>query len=208
MNIHIPEWRPWVADQTPAYPPTYEPRYLTSGGAVLDRLPPGAERATHYCLLGPWMAANSGHTLDSGDMGEALLSRLIELRVGETLLRCDLRSFLNKLHDPSMRWRFACPPAPSLKANPLTAPSLLEKAAGHMRDRAATYDRPEGERSMGRTVAAFNAITGRDLKESEGWLLMQILKDVRDRQRERPHPDSLEDCIAYSALKAEARLAE
>lgn len=81
-----------------------------------------------------------------------------------------------------------------------------------MRDRAATYDKPGGERSMGRTVEAFNAITGRTgdfaISESEGWLLMQILKDVRDRQRVGdPHRDSLEDCIAYAALKAESRIA-
>lgn len=89
-----------------------------------------------------------------------------------------------------------------------TAPQILDRAAGHMKDRAATYDKPDGERSMGRTVAAFNAITGRDLKESEGWLLLQILKDVRDRQREAPHVDSLEDCVSYAALKAEARMQE
>lgn len=89
-----------------------------------------------------------------------------------------------------------------------TAPQLLNKALTHMEARAATYDKPQGERSMGATVAAFNIITGRDLTESEGWLLMQILKDVRDRQRKIPHVDSLEDGIAYSALKAEARIAE
>lgn len=90
-----------------------------------------------------------------------------------------------------------------------TAPTLLDAAAGHMRDRAATYDQPTGERSMGRTVQAFNAILGRQaLTESEGWLLLQVLKDVRDRQRSAPHRDSLEDGIAYAALKAEARLAE
>jgi len=88
------------------------------------------------------------------------------------------------------------------------APELLAAAAGHMRKRAATYDSPEGERSMGRAVAAFNAITDHALAESEGWLFMQILKDVRDHQREVPHRDSLEDCIAYAALKAEARLRE
>ena len=91
----------------------------------------------------------------------------------------------------------------------MTAPQLLQRAAEHMADRAKTYDSPEGERSMGRTVTAFNAITGRDLTEAEGWLLMQILKDVRDRQRrDKGHRDSLEDCIAYAALKAEARIAE
>lgn len=87
-----------------------------------------------------------------------------------------------------------------------TAPDILTAAAKHMADRAKTYDKPGGERSMGQTVAAFNAVTGRDLQESEGWLLMQILKDVRDRQRAEPHVDSLEDCVAYAALKAEARM--
>ena len=86
---------------------------------------------------------------------------------------------------------------------------MLNRAAQHMKDRAATYDQPTGERSMGRAVAALNAILGRDaLTESEGWLLLQVLKDVRDRQHPRPHQDSLEDAIAYAALKAEARLNE
>jgi hypothetical protein len=85
-----------------------------------------------------------------------------------------------------------------------TAPGLLKKAAAIMEERAAQYDSPEGERSMGRAVAAFNAITGRDLKESEGWLLLQVLKDVRQWQRTVYHADSAEDCIAYAALKAEA----
>lgn len=141
----------------------------------------------------------------------------------------------------------------------MDATMLLDAAASHMRDRAATYDSPGGERSMGRTVLAFNTITGRSdaseqvcmalakvntllgnigqglhptndgliemlhgirqrlvdatsksarVTESEGWLLMLLLKKVRDRQREKPHRDSLEDAISYAALEAEARLAE
>jgi len=90
----------------------------------------------------------------------------------------------------------------------VTAPQILNKAATIMEQRGKQYDKPEGERSMGRTVAAFNLVTGRDLSESEGWLLLQILKDVRDRQTKAPHVDSLEDCVAYAALKAEARLQE
>ena len=86
------------------------------------------------------------------------------------------------------------------------APELLGRAALHMHERSSTYDKPEGERSMGRAVAAFNAITGHKLTESEGWLLLQVLKDVRNFSREKPHQDSLEDCIAYSALKAEAEM--
>ncbi len=90
----------------------------------------------------------------------------------------------------------------------MKANELLQAAAAHMEDRASTYDSPEGERSMQRTVTAFNAITGHSLSESDGWLLMQVLKDVRDSQRKEPHKDSLEDCIAYAALKAEARMKE
>lgn len=89
----------------------------------------------------------------------------------------------------------------------MKAPDLLAQAAKHMADRAATYDQPEGERSMGRAVQAFNAITGRGLTETEGWLLLQVLKDVRLFQRHGYHADSAEDCIAYAALKAEARAA-
>ena len=87
-----------------------------------------------------------------------------------------------------------------------SAPDLLAAAEKHMRDRAATYDKPEGERSMGKTVQAFNAVTGRDLRESEGWLLLALLKMVRSETRETPHRDSVEDLIAYGGLYGEARL--
>lgn len=85
------------------------------------------------------------------------------------------------------------------------AAELLGRAARHMHDRASTYDAPEGERSMGKCVAAFNAVTGRDLRESEGWLMLALLKATRSEARSEPHQDSLEDLIAYSALYAEAR---
>jgi len=87
-----------------------------------------------------------------------------------------------------------------------TANQLLNKAASHMQSRAATYDKPEGERSMSATVTAYNAVTGHSLTEANGWLLMGILKMVRDNQRTEPHTDSIEDLIAYSALYGEARL--
>ena len=86
----------------------------------------------------------------------------------------------------------------------MKAPEILDKAAQHMRDRAATYDKPEGERSMGLTVVIFNLHHGTALTEAQGWHLMQILKDVRLFARPSYHADSAEDCTAYSALKAEA----
>lgn len=85
------------------------------------------------------------------------------------------------------------------------AAELLGRAARHMHDRAVTYDALDGERSMGKAVTAFNAITGHSLSESEGWLLLQVLKDVRLFTRSEYHADSAEDCIAYAALKAEAK---
>jgi hypothetical protein len=95
------------------------------------------------------------------------------------------------------------PKAPEVP-EPLAA-ELLGRAAAHMHARSATYDAPGGERSMGKAVAAFNAITGHSLTESEGWLLLQVLKDVRLFTRSEYHADSAEDCIAYAALKAEAK---
>ncbi len=85
---------------------------------------------------------------------------------------------------------------------------LLAKAKSLQEQRAKDYDQPGGERSMGKAVAAFNIITESDLTESEGWLLMQILKDVRDRSVATGHVDSIEDCVSYAALKGEARLRE
>jgi hypothetical protein len=84
-----------------------------------------------------------------------------------------------------------------------TAPSILEAAAGHMRGRAATYDKPEGERSMGATVQAFKAVTGHGLTEEQGWLFMQLLKAVRSQQGAYSE-DSYADGAAYVALAGEA----
>ena len=88
------------------------------------------------------------------------------------------------------------------------APDLLEAAAKHMRDRAETYDTPEGERSMAQTVAVFNEFHGTGLSEAQGWHFMQILKDVRLFANGGFHQDSAEDGTAYSALKGEAKARE
>lgn len=89
----------------------------------------------------------------------------------------------------------------------VSALDLLDAAAKHVRDRADTYDKPEGERSIGQTVAIFNLYHGTALSETQGWHFMQILKDVRLFSRpEHPHRDSLEDGVAYAALKGESLL--
>lgn len=85
-----------------------------------------------------------------------------------------------------------------------TASGFLSRADRIMTERGKTYDQPEGERSMGKTVLAFNAITGHALTEADGWLLMECLKNVRQWQRQEFHQDSADDGVAYAALKAEA----
>ena len=86
----------------------------------------------------------------------------------------------------------------------MSADKLLTDAAQIMQERAKQYDSPRGERSMGKAVAALNCVTGNKMTEAEGWLLLQLLKDVRQWSTPNTaHVDSLQDCIAYAALKAE-----
>ena len=87
----------------------------------------------------------------------------------------------------------------------MQAPEFLEAGAKHMRDRAATYDKPEGERSMGKTVEMFNTLTGADLTEEQGWLFMATLKMVRAQQGGF-RADSYEDGAAYFALAGESAI--
>lgn len=89
--------------------------------------------------------------------------------------------------------------------NPATAPEFLTQAQHLLIERGKQYDQPEGERSMGKTIAAFNAITGRNLAEADGWLLMLLLKQVRQWQTPgKFHRDSAEDSVSYAALLAES----
>jgi hypothetical protein len=87
----------------------------------------------------------------------------------------------------------------------MTAWEILEAAGSHMRDRAATYDSPAGERSMAKTVAMFNAMVGREVMTTEqGWKFMCLLKLVRSEQQGELRMDSYEDGAAYFALAGEA----
>lgn len=86
---------------------------------------------------------------------------------------------------------------------PVTAHNTVQAALNHMQDRAATYDKPTGERSMWATVEAFNAIAGTDLSEEDGWMFMALLKIVRSQQGAFK-ADNYEDLAAYAGLMAEA----
>src|SRR5574343_1272123 len=89
----------------------------------------------------------------------------------------------------------------------VTAASMLTAALGHMEDRAKTYDAPSGERSMGKTVASFNIVTGLELTEEQGWLFREIRKQVRSQQGNY-RADNYEDMVAYAALRGECAARE
>lgn len=89
----------------------------------------------------------------------------------------------------------------------LSAHGILDKASGHMKDRATTYDSPEGERSMAKTVAMFNELHDQNVTEVQGWQFMEILKMVRSSQGDF-RSDNFEDGAAYCALAGEAAALE
>lgn len=132
-----------------------------------------------------------------------------------------LRNPANTIHNPE-EWELIAyrPTQPLLNANdkhlkqcftpvkqPSGAPDLLTQASHLLTERGKQYDKSGDERSSAKIVAAFNAVTGRDLTAGEGWLFLMMLKAVRFYSNtETPHRDSLEDLIAYSALHAEEYL--
>ena len=88
--------------------------------------------------------------------------------------------------------------------NPLpTANHFIEAALNHLGNRAATYDKPTGERSMERTVKVFAALTDIQLTEEQGWIFMEALKQVRSLQG-KFKADNYEDLAGYAALRGEA----
>lgn len=93
----------------------------------------------------------------------------------------------------------------------MRAPDFLKAGLGHMQDRATTYDKPEGERSMRMTVDLVNVLLAdklsSPLSEEDGWNIMQLLKLVRSKQGEFK-ADNYEDGAAYAGLAGEAAHAE
>jgi hypothetical protein len=84
----------------------------------------------------------------------------------------------------------------------MKAADFLNAGVKHMKDREVTYDSPGGERSMEKTVALFNTLTGAELSTEQGWKFMICLKLVRSEQGNY-RGDSYEDGAAYFALAGE-----
>ena len=102
----------------------------------------------------------------------------------------------------------AQPQQSEAKSDVKNAVDYLTDAKLTMEARGKEYDSPQGERSFDKIANAYNAIKGyQAMKGSDVALLLAILKMVRD-QNGKPHADSLQDFVAYSALYAEMRNSE
>lgn len=89
---------------------------------------------------------------------------------------------------------------------PVKADELLAVCGENIRDRVAVRD-AAGARTMRKTVAAFNALHGTDLTESQGWQFMEVLKIARSSQGGHCLDDYI-DGAGYAALAGEAAAAE
>lgn len=106
----------------------------------------------------------------------------------------DLRRRLAEKGEDSPLW--------AVKETPIHASDLLIEAADTIDQRGKQRDQANGERSMARTVAAFNALTGKELNEVDGWKFMAVLKLARSRCGH--NLDDYIDGAAYMALAGEA----
>jgi hypothetical protein len=80
---------------------------------------------------------------------------------------------------------------------------VLNQAIDEVGGRADTYDSPEGEESMPKTVALFNRLYGTAITVEQGWQFMALLKMVRSSQGNFKR-DNYVDQAAYSAFACKA----
>ena len=100
----------------------------------------------------------------------------------------------------------------------VTALECLRDAATALQNRAVVRDSPDGERSVGPAIQAFNAIYGAGivsrieqglppLAEAHGWQFQSLLKKARGAQGAY-HADDHTDDVGYTALAAECAARE
>lgn len=89
-------------------------------------------------------------------------------------------------------------------ARPTDADEILQIAEETIAQRGVMYDSTgqQQERSMGKVVTMFNALTGHELTIEQGWKFMCLLKLARSEQGEFSL-DSFIDLAAYAALAGE-----
>lgn len=96
-------------------------------------------------------------------------------------------------------------PIVPVKVTVISAPDFLDEAVATMKARAALRDAgEEGERSMAKAVAIFNAWTGNSVSTEDGWRFMIALKQAREIQG-LFHRDDYVDLAAYSGLLGEEK---
>lgn len=84
-----------------------------------------------------------------------------------------------------------------------SAADFLREAAEVIEERGKARDMEDGERSMSRAVAAYNALCGDRMEgELQGWLFMCCLKLARATAGST-HLDDWTDLAGYAALAAE-----
>ena len=88
-----------------------------------------------------------------------------------------------------------------VETNRVSADEVLDMAKDTMAQRGQRRDSGQ-ERSMKRIVHVFEALTGHQLTEVEGWTFMVVLKLCREQTG--PDLDNWIDGAAYMALAAEA----
>ena len=79
---------------------------------------------------------------------------------------------------------------------------VFDDAKATIINRGEERDQPDGERTIPRCVTAFNAITGHNLSNCDGWLFMEVLKKCRSVQGRYKY-DDYRDGVGYAALRAE-----
>ncbi len=84
----------------------------------------------------------------------------------------------------------------------MKAQDFLYEARQTLIDRADKRDSGSGERSMARAVGIFQAWTGIELSEADGWRFMLALKMARERQGGY-HADDYVDLCGYASLLGE-----
>lgn len=96
----------------------------------------------------------------------------------------------------------ASPIPPEVRAVPI-AVQLVTAGANMINKRASDRD-VEQERSMADIVKTFNAYSGHNLTEIDGWAFMVILKLIRSK-RGNFKADDFIDMASYAGLMGEAR---
>lgn len=128
----------------------------------------------------------------------------VEVRIRAGTLGCDAAKACSwdNWGEPGDIVAYRVVSAPPVGRGGVSAVETLRRAADLIELRGKQRDSDAGERSMARTVAAFNAVYGAGLTETQGWHFMELLKMARSSQGAYV-ADDFYDKVAYAALAAE-----